>query len=295
MAEEAHDDLKVVEETLPNPEENPRNKRFNEIAAEENQHKKDGEELVDVADETKAQAEPIGDTGAEHEKKAEEPQKFKIKVNGVEEEVTLEEMQKRAEKASGADQRFEEAARMRREAEEIARKAALPVQEVRQQPTVEDDDRALARALQMGSEEEAAAVIRKMRESQAAKPGQIAGLIDLTLAGNWFRQEYPDIFADPWLTKIALDEDERLVNQTGDKRSYKERYKAIGDKLREWKGTQAKVTAEKIERKANLQVVPKADVRQTHGAEDEDNKSDEQVTREVIAAEAKRRGQQYVR
>lgn len=285
MSEDAHDDLKQVEDVLPNPSDHPRNKRMAEIADAEAQRAKDGEELVDVSDEDHAKTVPVGDE--EPEPAAAAPQKWKIKANGQEQELSQDEILKLAEKAAGADAKFEEAARMRREAEEI--RARPSVEEARPQPAVVvDDDRALARALQMGSEEEAAGVIRQIR-SQAVNPGQIAGMVEMITSGNWFRQEYPDVFADPWLQKIALDEDERMV-KSGDRRAYKERYKAIGDKLREWKGTQAAAVQEKIAKKADLKVVPRADVRNApQAAEDADGPTDAQF----IAAEAKRRGRLY--
>ena len=286
MAEDAKDENKVVEEVLPNPEANPRNQRMMEIAAEENQHKKDGEELVDVADgdhdkTATIQEEPEPEPAAA-------PAKFKLKVNGVDMEFTEAEMIERAQKAEAAEQKFQEAARLKREADETLARAQPPVK-ADAAPTVDDDDRARARALQMGSEEEAANVIRQMRTSQAPQPGQIAGMVELINAGNWFRQEYADVFSDPRLAKLALDEDERMV-KAGDRRSYRDRYKAIGDDLRTWKGTQAKQTEQKIENKRDLQLGPKADVRaaQKGDAEESDGPND----RDFIAQEAKRRGQQ---
>lgn len=47
------------------------------------------------------------------------PESFKIKVNGKEKEVTLDKLLVMAQKADAADERFSEAARLRKEAEEI--------------------------------------------------------------------------------------------------------------------------------------------------------------------------------
>lgn len=51
------------------------------------------------------------------EKPAPEPQRIKLKSNGREKELTLEEVIKRAELADGADERFSEAARLRKQYE----------------------------------------------------------------------------------------------------------------------------------------------------------------------------------
>jgi len=275
------------------PSQNPRNQRMMEIANEEAQHKKDEAEFrdIDTADyENKA---PVEEEKEEVKEETQAPRKFKIKANGQEMELTEEELLKRAELAEGAEQKFQEAARLRREAEELSK-------ELRQQqapkleavPTVDDDDRALARALQMGSEEEAAAVVKRIRNSQAGlNPGQVAGMVEMITSGNWFRAEYPEIFSDPRLQKLALDEDERLV-KSGDRRSYRDRYKAIGDELRKWKGIEVQKQADKQERKASLQVVPKADVKYSPASkEDDEGPTDAQY----IAQEAKRRGQSFVR
>ena len=292
MSEDAHDDNKQIEDVLPNPQDNPRNARFKEIADAEEQNKKDGVELVDVADEDHDKTTPVGDP--EPEPAAKEPQKFKIKVNGVEQELTQEELIKQAELAGGAQAKFEEAARLRKEADELRSQQTRKDAET----TVVDDDRALARVIQMGSEEDAAAAIAKIRSrpSQLTDASVIDQRIEFRQSAEWFQKEYPDIVSDPNLLSLVLAEDEKLVNG-GDKRPYKARYEQIGNGLRKWRDglKQPASAAQKIERKATLQVVPKADVRAAAPAGEDDNKSDAQVNQEFIHAEAKRRGQNYVR
>jgi hypothetical protein len=145
----------------------------------------------------------------------------------------------------------------------------------------------------MGNEEEAAAVISKLR-ARPSEPADVARLIDQRLefrnSAEWFQREYPDIVKDQNLLSLVLSEDEKLV-KSGDKRSYKDRYEQIGNSLRNWRdGLKSPAsTQEKRERKANLQVVPAASVRAASPVEEDDGPSD----REFIAAEAKRRGQGY--
>ena len=287
----AEDKIEMTDDNgavAPNPADNPRNKLFNEIAEAEADAKPD---IVDVADDDHGRltdVEPRTEVGEEEKPEAAaQPAKRKIKANGQEREVTEEELIKLAEKGAGADELFRDAARLRKEAEELRRQ---------QQPAataVDDDDRALARALQMGNEEEAAAVIRKIR-TRPSEPADVQNLIDQRLefrnSADWFQKEYPDIVSDPNLLQLVLGEDEKLVN-AGDKRGYKDRYKQIGDGLRKWRdGLKAPAsTQERIERKANLQLVPAASVRAAAPKEEDDGPSD----REFIAQEARRRGQGY--
>jgi hypothetical protein len=279
------DKERVEEERIPTPEDNPRNKRMMEIAAREEEAKTD---LVDVADEDHDKTtEVVEEEAVEKTVVA----KRKIKVNGVEQELTDEEIVKLAEKSAGADEQFREAARLRKEAEELRR--ASPPKEEEKTEAVEEDDRALARALQMGNEEEAAAVIRKIR-TRPSQDADVQRMIDQRLefrnSAQWFQTEYPDIVQDPNLLQLVLAEDEKLVN-AGDKRPYKARYEQIGNSLRKWRdGLKAPASSEeRKERKANLQVVPSASVRAAPPKEEDDGPSD----REFIAAEARRRGQGY--
>lgn len=292
MSEDAHDDLKTVEDVLPNPAENPRNQMFNAIADAEGQHKKDGDALVDVQDGDHERLATSGDPEPTPVEvvAAVEPVKLKIKVNGVEQEMTQEEVLKLAEKSAGADEAFREAARLRKEAEEFRKQ---PPSKEDADVSVEDEDRALARALQMGNEDDATAVIKKLRERPSGN-ADVTKIVDQRIdsrnSAAWFQNEYPDIVKDTNLLKLALDEDEKLVNG-GDRRPYKERYEQIGSALRKWRDGLKPLASnqERIERKANLHVVPAASVRAAAPREEDDGPSD----RDFIAQEAKRRGQGY--
>lgn len=288
MAEDAHDDLKTVENVLPDPVENPRNKIFAQIASAE----ADGKEgMTDVADEDHDKTVPVEDEPVETSAPAAQaPAKRTIKVNGVAHELTQDEIDRLAEKSAGADEQFREAARLRKEAEELRR----PLPDKDAAVTVDDDDRALARAMQMGTEEEAAAAIKRLK-TRPSEPADVQRLIDQRLdfrnSAEWFQKEYPDIVSDQNLLSLVLAEDEKLVN-AGDKRPYKARYEQIGNGLRKWRDAlkPAASNAERIERKASLHVVPAASVRAAAPREDDDGPSD----KEVIANMGKARGQVYV-
>src|SRR5258708_27079617 len=224
----------------------------------------------DVADEEHDKITEIVEEPVETEVKAvpekkEQTKKYALKVNGKDIELTEEELIARVQKGEAADQRFQEAAQLKREAEEL--KAQLPAKDVAK-PEVTDDDLAEARRLQMGSEEEAAAVIKSLRRpslNEADVNRKIDERLTFTTSVERFKTEYSERFADPYLSKLVALRDEELV-KAGDKRSYYDRYKAIGDEIREWKGVKPNI---KQERKASITVLPTASQRAT-GAQEED-------------------------
>jgi hypothetical protein len=171
------------------------------------------------------------------------PVTYKIKVNGKEIELSAEELIARAQKVESADQYLADAARQRREAEA----AAAPV--VPAGPTAEElqrakdaEDREIIRGIQMGSEEEALAALRRLEARNAARPSlnmdAVSGAIDERLAFNEairnFRTNFSDIAGDPLLNQLAQQRDTALL-AAGDTRSYDERYEEIGKSLRAWK------------------------------------------------------------
>ena len=247
------------------------------------------DEFVDVADEDHDKLTEVSEETTQDEVKAVPEKKFKVKVNGQDIELTEQQLIERASKAEAADQRFQEAARLKREAEE--KLAQLPQKDVAQ-PEVTEDDLALARALQMGSEEEAAKVIKKLRVP-TLNEGDVVRKIDerLTFQSSVerFKSEYPELFADPYLSRLIALKDEELVKQ-GDSRPYYDRYKAIGEEMKTWLGN-LKPASKKEERKASITVLKTAAGRavEKEDEDESDNASD------VIANMAKSRGQQYAK
>lgn len=164
-------------------------------------------------------------------------QKHRIKVNGKEFDLTTAELIARAQKVDQADIYLAEAARARQE----ALKPPAPSQEELDAESREEAVR-LAQALQVGTPEEAAAAILELRKSRTPRgptEADIARVTDDRLRfrqdSDWFKTEYADIFADPFLKKLALDRDGEQT-RSGDGRPYRERYKEIGDTIRDWTG-----------------------------------------------------------
>ena len=202
-----------------------------------------------------------------------EPKKVIIKVNGVEKEITQEELIARAQKIEAADQYLAEAARIRQEALKQQQTRPSVEDAALKQKQQEDEDLALARALQMGDEAEAVAAIRKIREgSKQQAPSinmdEVSKTIDERLTFNRaiqaFRNEYKDLVNDPVLHKMVLDKDAELIAQ-GDRRPYYERYVDVGNQVRAWVGQFKPAATEtkdplqdKIDRKAAVATPPKA-------------------------------------
>ena len=225
----------------------------------------------------------------------EEPQKYKIKVAGKEMELSMEELIARAQKVEAADAYLAEAARLRKEAE----------QESQYQPPREDvgvdrleERRALARAIQMGTEEEAMEALEKLQRMSAPSfnKDELARTVDERLtfqqAVTSFQTEYADLFADPVLRQMVVQRDATLI-AAGDNRGYSERFTAVGDEVRAWKDGLIKSAAKsepstKQDRKvtAPKAATPASAKSKSTVVEDD---TDESVA-DVIAAIAKNRG-----
>jgi hypothetical protein len=186
------------------------------------------------------------------------PAKVKIKVNGEELELTQEELIARAQKVESADRYLAEAA--------AARKETRP-----EPPKTEDIDyKALVHAIQVGTEEEAEAALRKLHTPQQRPSAMddVSRVVDERLtfrdAMMAFKSEYADIVSDPKLNRVAQQMDEEML-ANGDTRAYADRYTEIGENLRGWvtklgggKKEEPKVDTSRLERKEALPKEPTA-------------------------------------
>lgn len=252
---------------------------------------------TEQADKEQAEQEPAAATPAE-EPVAEK--RYKIKVNGKELELTESELIARASKIEAADDY------LRRAKERAAPEPELPAGPTPEelQRRQDEEDRALVRAIQMGTEEEAAAALRKLREQASARPSlsrdDVSRTIDERLAFNTaiekFSSEYADVWTDPILKKIALDRDAQLLTQ-GDQRTYWDRYSQIGEEIRTWRQSlvpaaakqEDPALAEKEQRKASAPKVPVAASAKTKPVKVEEDEIDDAPS-SVIANMAKSRG-----
>jgi hypothetical protein len=232
------------------------------------------------------------------EEHVEQP-KHKIKVNGKELELTTDELIQRAQKVETADTYLKEASQKLRDAEANVAKPTLPSTEDVAANAAEER-RALVRAIQMGTEEEAMAAIEKLQsKTPSVSADDVARTVDERLTFNdavsRFQKDYKDLADDPVLLNIVLQRDKELIAQ-GDKRSYWERYEEIGSSVRTWKDALTKPAttepekpvSDKQTRKASAPAVPQgAGTKAPAAVSDEDK---EEVISDVISAMAKSRG-----
>lgn len=229
--------------------------------------------------------------------------KYKITVGGVEKEVTLEELMALAQAP-----KQETPPRQR---QEPVRQVDTGPSEEELQRLQDEEDLALVRAIQMGNEKEAAAAIRKLRDSAAKtvktiSPEEVYSTVDERLefktAMREFRKNYSDIVSDPRLFQLARQRDAELVDQ-GDTRDYSERYAAIGNELREWlKSTAPKKETPpsgdldaKHEKKAAAPKTPVAASTKVQPAKGDDDDVDDTPSSVIAKMRETRGGPQWMR
>lgn len=229
------------------------------------------------------------------------------KVNGREVTLPLEEWLIRAQKVESADEYLQQAARLRKDPEA----APQPVQP--KGPSKEEleaaqraERRELARAIQMGTEEEAVAAIEKlqnMTRTPTMTVEEVSRVTDERLKFNaaltWFATEYKDLTADPQLYKMVVDAEAALV-RNGDQRPYAERYKDVGDSVRNWKNgliqantpapTPPAPVASLDDKRAAKAAAPKAPTAASTKATPVRQEEEDESPSSVIAAMAKARG-----
>lgn len=265
-----------------------------------------GDELAHVNDDDTTEAfrkEKIADPEVVEEAKIVEPTeavapaKVKIKVNGEELELTQEELIERAQKVESADRYLQEASE--------ARKAAKPPVEPPAKKEV--DYKALVRAIQVGTEEEAEAALRQLQTSQERPPApmdDVSRVVDERLkfqdAMKAFSTEYADILGDPRLNSMAQQMDSEML-ANGDTRSYAQRYTEIGESLRGWvtklgggKKEEPKVDTTREERKAALPATPTAAAGKSAPPKT-DTEDDDNPTSVISKMAAARGGPQWMR
>ena len=253
------------------------------------------EDLVDeTAKDPEAEA-AIAAQAAESNDAPQEPRRTKYKINGREVYLTDDEVTARVQKIESADQYLAEASRLRNE--QLA-KAQVPQQRDPEPQQSVEDDLALARAIQMGSEEEAAAAVRSLRRvTPSVTTADISRTIDDRLTFNQaiqqYRKDFADIVSDPVLNNLALETDRKLL-AAGDKRPYAERYADIGNTLRNWADGMAQKRnptlvpgVAKLERKAAAAPAVKAASQKTVSTVEQEA---DESTSDIISNIAKSRG-----
>jgi hypothetical protein len=198
-----------------------------------------------------------------------------------------------------ADERLVEATRILKEAKQVKGISETQTDTSTTTSVQDADDAELARAIQLGSDEEARDAIRKLRKSGKGDDASITSMIDARLefreAAQWVQSDkgYADILSDSLLGGVFMQK-EQEARQQGDKRPYRELYKEIGDGLRKWRdGLAPKPDAlqNKQDRKSNVTVIPTARAVATVNHADEEDATDAAETQAYLADQRRRRGQ----
>ena len=206
--------------------------------------------------------------------------KIKIKVNGKEMLLTQEELIERAQKVESADEYL-------RTAKAQVPAPPSPKEDVKPEP--EMDLRDAVRALQMGSEDEAAAVLQKLMRPSVNTDAiikQAADRVRFESDAAWFQDEYADVFGDEMSRRLVISMDEEAV-RNGDSRPYRERYQDLGEKIRTWRGT---TIQDKQARKASVVQPRTASAKQVPKTQDDEGPDDQAAISNVIG-----RGRHIVR
>lgn len=267
--------------------------RFNEIADRADEYRASDLEDVDrpmpEEPEDHDQEDPDNqdeDITSEIEAKTAEPitpELIKRIVNGKEVEHTIEEWLTIASKVEAADQY------LRYAAESVKNAASMALSPKEDEPD-DEADKALARAIQMGSEDEAVQAIRKIK----AKPSvpdvsaQVNEALTLREAKRSFETEYAELFADPMLKKLVYEKDAEL-NQLDPMKPYTQRWREAAEEVKGWYQEKVKTPpkVDKAARKALVAPVPTAAGRMVEPQDDDA----EETPESIIADMAKRRGQ----
>lgn len=206
-------------------------KRQAQVAKELEQTEPEAQEAAPEPSPSEPETPPAPAAGTEAQAQSPESasapaQKIPLIVDGNRLEVTPDELVQLAQKGLSANQRWEEAARMRREAQELLSRPPTPqAQPVQQQPATDEIvpetlARDVARRLNYGSEDEQIKAIRDLvADVQSKTQGRAQGLnptdlvntaVTNALAAVDFRstlaalgQEFPKVFEDTDLSETA--------------------------------------------------------------------------------------------
>lgn len=234
--------------------------------------------------------------------------RVKVKIDGVESEVTIEEMRRQYQKNGAAERRLEEATRLLNEA-----RAAVPPVGIAQpaqgnestsvvEPAPQGGDaeaKAFLAALFDGDEVKALDALQKIglgRPQPTQDTVQLAAQLTPAIkqqlvvdsALEKFSLEYADIVKDPYLADLA---DRFLDAEVANGKPFTEALEAAGQKTRDWLGskgvTQAKPNPTmnrdtKLERKAGIDTIPALNSKATTAEEPEQSATD--VIREMRKA-----------
>jgi len=213
----------------------------------------DKESRPDQEDETTAKADDEGDV----DKKGDVDDTMTIKVDGVETQVSKQDIEdaggvRAYQTNAAADRRLEESKQVlvdaKAEAAKIKGGEGKPstTKSTGSDEVSQEELAVVVNAMQYGTEEEGTKalsdLVNNIKGSQhtTQDANEIAGVvrsqIDFDKAMQTFKTDYPDIFSNKRLMQMAQQIDNEQID-SGDKRTYSERYADIGKELSGFVGT----------------------------------------------------------
>jgi hypothetical protein len=270
--------------------------------AEKVRAEREEEPIQSEVDEEKDEQVPPEKPGQE----AGEPeQTVKVVVDGQEREVPLSKVldagKRTFQKESAADRRLEEATRLLNEARQRAPQPPVqpPVQDAEEEET---DLSSVVKAIQYGTEEEAAEALKKVlgagQRKAAPTPDQVAEIAINRMRDEQILQQFlqppdkggfKDLTDDPYLYGQCVAR-VNLKRANGDTRTGFDLYKEVGDEVRAWRDgfvQKAAPSKSKQERKRSMESLPSASAKAQPPTSNERPPS----PKEILAEIAKARGQ----
>lgn len=294
-------DNNAPEVPAPTPELNPRNAAIAEIAkAAAERADAESAELSELYDDKPAEPaqeaqeapaeEPEQEQQEEQEEVAEEPaapRTVRVKINGQEMDVPEDEIIATYQKERSADQKFQEAARLRDEAYAIFRQQQAPKQ-------AEVSTKDLVEKIQYGSAEEAQAAFEQMQDLTAKRAQQVVQQELLNAELRAFATVNADLMNDP-VTRGALSALEEHLAASEYQGTPRQRWDEAAKQVRErfamntpktpaTAPVKAAPSQSRVERKASITTVPSASARIPSAPT-----TKPQTPSEIIAAERARR------
>jgi hypothetical protein len=244
-------------------------------------------------------------------------QEYELTVNGrpmkVKGSQIIERGRMAIQKETAADQKLELASSLLQEVQAKLQAQPAPAV-VPQQPAFSVTDEQLAEIIQYGTKEQAAQAIAELRRSgqssemaqqqmQRAIPQVINDQLAFHEAAKFVQDEYGDLLTDPYLKQLFFMKENSMretggVDGRGDRRSYKELYKEIGEDLRTHfnKPKTASVTPipapktreEKVAAKSAAPSAPKLASARMEGAAEKKPLSREEVIQKMQMARGQR-------
>jgi len=203
----------------------PESPRARALAAIEEGHRARMEEEMGMSLSDDKGQEEVEEEAPAAVEQAPAPGAFKVKVDGVEQEVSAEDLIRAYQKNSAADRRLEEAARILREAEQLAAQNQVAEQEVPQGNLREEAAEMMSKLYDGDQEAAAEALVNLLAKTKGGDQPtrrqevdadvlaeQVLERMAFNSAVERVKSDYPDLVADSNLEQLVVMQSTNLVS-----------------------------------------------------------------------------------